>query len=89
MVALTMSIHPTFFFIVSKDAKYSETDFLDHEFFVRFLIQKRKTVIPDKKLARGIQSKSIRGLGVEPPVGVWVFFSECTTKVKYNIDHIS
>ena len=33
------------------------------------LIQKRWLMIPDNQLAWGIQSKSVRGLGAEPPVG--------------------
>ena len=30
-----------------------------------------ESVIPDNQLARGIQSNSIRGLRIEPLVGVW------------------
>ena len=33
------------------------------------LIQKHKPAIAENQLARGIQSKSIRGLGAETPVG--------------------
>ena len=31
------------------------------------LIQKRKPVLPGNQLARGIQSKSMKGLGADPP----------------------
>ena len=39
-----------------------------HIFEPENLIQKRKPVIPENQLARGILSKIIRGLGVEPLV---------------------
>ena len=34
------------------------------------LIQKRYPMLPGNPLAMAIQSKSIRGLGAEPPVGI-------------------